>query len=382
MPESQADIAETPAPATAGGKAAQKPPRVVMRRRPRSFVGFMVGIVYVIGVLVVSFVLGSNLWAYARDILAIQKTPVSATIEYTPDMTIDDLAVLLKEKGLIEYDWLFKLYCGFSDAEAKMAPGKYDLVSTDYRALVYSINERSEFRTPIMVTLREGLTAAQMFDLLAENEVADVEELEEAAATTNWRYGYLKNFSAVPGRVEGYLFPNTYEFLVNESPVAVLQKMVVEFDNRFTADMRRRADTMGYTMHEILTVASMIEQESGADMEERRNIASVIYNRLENRQGRWETRLLQIDATLLYYMEGRREITQEDMETDNPYNTYIHPGLPPGPICNPGIDSINAALRPNSTNYFYYLLNDENETEFFTNYNDFLEARQSYDRYD
>lgn len=354
-----------------------------LRRRPRAFTGFLAGMLYVLIVLGVSLWLGSTAWSWALDVLALQKTPLEATIVYTEDMGIPGLAKLLKEKGLIEYEWLFRLYCEFSDAEEKIAPGEYvtkveeDSSAKDYRALVHMLTPGSLERAQVTVTFREGLSMEQIFQLLEENKVAGVRELEEAAATVNWRYAYLKNLPAVPNRLEGYLFPETFTFYVNESPVTALQKFVREFDRRLTAEMREHVQASGYTLHEIITIASMIEAESGADMEERKNIASVIYNRLDSP----DFSALQIDATLLYYMGGRREITVTDQQTDNPYNTYLYPGLPPGPICSPSIDSIRAALYPNSTRFYYYLLDDDDVTQFSRTYDEHLQKRASYDRY-
>jgi UPF0755 protein len=359
---------------------------IKLRRKPRAFTGFLAGMLYVLIVLGGSFWMGTTAWSWAMDVLALQKQPVETTITYTEDMSISDLARLLKREGLIEHEWLFKLYCDFSDAEEKMSPGEYvtkieeTTSAKDYRALVYMMTPGSADRAEVTVTFPEGLTMAQIFQRLDDNKVASVEALEEAAATINWnatRHPYLKNLPAVPNRLEGYLFPDTYTFYVNETPQSALQKLVREFDNRMTADFRKRAEEMGYTLHEIVTIASMIEAESGADEEERKNIASVIYNRLEN----WQIPMLNIDATLLYFMEGRREITAEDLLRDHPYNTYFYPGLPPGPICSPSFESIRAALNPNKTQYYFYLLDDEDVTQFSRTSEEHEQKRASYDRY-
>lgn len=356
---------------------------IKLRRRPRAFTGFLAGMLYVLIVLGISFWLGTTAWSWAMDVLALQKQAVEASIVYTEDMSVSDLAKMLKEKGLIEYEWLFRLYCDISDAEEKMSPGEYETnlednpSAKDYRALVYMLSPESKERAQVTITFREGLSEKQIFQMLEEKKIAGVKELEEAAATMNWSYTYLKNLPAVPNRLEGYLFPETYTFYVNESPTSAIQKFVREFNRRLTREMLDKAEASDYTLHEIITIASMIEAESGPEMEERKNIASVIYNRLEN----WETPMLNIDATLIYFMEGRREITQADLDTDNPYNTYIYPGLPPGPICSPSIESIQAALSPNKTQYYYYLLDDEGVTQFCKTQDEFNQKKNSYQRY-
>lgn len=347
---------------------------VTMQRRPRAFTGLLAGILYVIVVLSLAFVLGSTGWSYARDVLALQKEPATTTIEFTEGMSITELAKLLKNDGIIEYEWLFRLYCDISDAEEKIAPGKYVLEAKDYRALVNMMTPYSESRAVVTITFPEGITMDNIFQLLEENRVSTREKLEEAAATTNWKYSYLKNMPAVPTRLEGYLFPETFTFYVNESPVSVLQKFVKEFDRRLTAEMREHVKESGYTLHEIITIASLIEAEAIADEQERKNIASVIYNRLDKNER------LDIDATVLYLLpEHKERLTAEDLEIDSPYNTRKYKGLPPGPICSPSIGSIRAALYPNKTKYMFYALHKDGAHRFFNTLDGFNEFISSGD---
>jgi UPF0755 protein len=150
----------------------------------------------------------------------------------------------------------------------------------------------------------------------------------------------------------------------------------VNFDARFTDEMRAEVAESGKTIQEILTVASLIEKET--DGTDHKKIASVIYNRL-NSNG--ETAgFLQIDATLAY-LNGGKVPTDADKQIDSPYNTYKYKGLPPAPICNPGMDSIQAAMHPDSTGYFYYALGDDGVHHFNKTYNDhlnFINSQQLY----
>ena len=142
--------------------------------------------------------------------------------------------------------------------------------------------------------------------------------------------------------------------------------MLQTFDAQFTDEMRQEVADSGRTIHEVLTVASMIEKET--DGEDRGKIASVIYNRLNNPgASAGNNGYLQIDATLAY-LNGGKVPTEADKSIDSPYNTYLYPGLPPGPIANPGLESIKAAMEPESTSYYYYTLGDDNKHHFFNTY--------------
>jgi len=194
--------------------------------------------------------------------------------------------------------------------------------------------------------------------------VSDTAKLEEEAANHDYAFSFLQDLPLGDyHRLEGYLYPDTYEFTTPQNPLYVINKMLVRFDAKLTEELRQQIADSGRTIHEVLTVASLIEKETdGAD---RADIASVIYNRLNNPNSSAGTNgYLQIDATLAY-LNGSKVPTEADKSIDSPYNTYLYPGLPPGPISNPGIESILAAINPNSTSYYYYVLGDDNRHHFF-----------------
>ena len=171
-------------------------------------------------------------------------------------------------------------------------------------------------------------------------------------------------------RLEGYLFPDTYEFYMGEDPKYIINKMLVNFDAKLTDAYRQQVWDKGYSIGQMLTVASMIEKET--DGTDRGKIASVIYNRLNN-PGASTAGYLNIDATIQYVLpEG--EIVNESHYTSvqDPYNTYLNQGLPPGPIANPGMESILAAINPDSTNYYYYALGDDGYHHFFNSRSEHL----------
>ncbi|WP_251444845.1 endolytic transglycosylase MltG [Vermiculatibacterium agrestimuris] len=344
-------------------------------------------ILYILLVVAVSAVLAGLGWIWAGDVLALNKESHSADLTLTDDIftyhdeevevtrdgvtqtvtrtvsqaNMDYVADQLKENGLIEYKALFKLFAAFSHASSKLAPGTYNLnTDMDYNALINSMSARSGSRKTVSVTIPEGYTLDQIFSLLAQEGVANVSTLQKVAAEYDFKYSFLKGVLPLGDyhRLEGYLFPDTYEFYMGggeDEAVQVLNKMILRFDLQFTDELRSQCAEMGYSIHDIVTIASLIEKET--DGTDQAHIASVIYNRLDHPE--YETvGLLQIDAAIAY-VTGRA-VTQADYQSvDSPYNTYLNKGLPPGPISSPGMVALNSALNPDDTDDYYYVLGDD-----------------------
>lgn len=318
-------------------------------------------IVWLALILAIGVTAGRMLWVCAADVLAFgrENKPVTVTIYEADDM--DSITDKLYDAGLIRYKSLFHLYASISDAEEKIQPGIYDLNTLyDYHALVNFMTPRSS-REVIELTIPEGYTCRQIFDLLEENRVCTAVDAASYAAN-----GELKDYWFLEGVtrgdkycLEGYLFPDTYEFYKNSTPREALERMLNNFEKRFSEEMRAQIDTLnetvtggGYTVREVTIVASLIERESAAPSESPA-IAGVIYNRLFNWDG--NPAYLNIDAAIVYAQGGNAETI--DTSLDSPYNTYTHTGLTPTPISNPGLASLQAALSPESHNYYYYVLN-------------------------
>jgi UPF0755 protein len=225
---------------------------------------------------------------------------------------------------------------------------------------------RAGVRVEISVTIPEGFTLAQIFTLLEDYGVVDsADDLWEAATNHNFNFHFLDEETLGDRlRLEGFLFPETYNFFIGSTPVQVLSRFLREFNRRFTEEFVDRAEAMGYSVRDIINIAAMIEREAGSN-EERPRIAAVIYNRLDSRNFPF----LQIDATIHYALQGTgRPFPVPPTDFDHPFNTYTNEGLPPGPIANPGMASIRAALYPATTNEFYYALNREGTHNFFRTY--------------
>ena len=335
-----------------------------LRFRRERRTGCIGGIMYAAFVICISLVLGSLLWMAAVDVLGFSTDDGQVNIIVPPDFELDDIIDKLYEGGLIRYKFLFNIYAGFSHAEDKITAGSYILNRNfDYRALVQGMTARAGVRVETTVTIPEGFTLAQIFTLLEDSGVCLAADLWETATNHDFNFAFLdRDTLGERLRLEGFLFPETYNFYISSGAVSVINRFLNEFNRRFTEENIERAEEMGYSIRDIVNIAAMIEREAGSD-EERPRIAAVIYNRLNN-PGDFPN--LEIDATIHYAIAGTGR--PFSTELDDPYNTYIRVGLPPGPIANPGMASIQAALHPESTNEYFYALNKEGTHNFFRTY--------------
>lgn len=221
------------------------------------------------------------------------------------------------------------------------------------------------------ITFIEGITLTECFELLEQNGVASYDDLMNTAqnyAFTDYRiYSYIPQDEARCFNLEGYLFPDTYEFFLNESPESVIGRFLSNSDVRITEDMIKRADELGYTIDEIMIIASIIQAE-GAFPEDAATIAGIIYNRLEDNMR------LEMDSTYFYVAEDIASYVGEENieEYKEIYNTYDCFSLPKGPVCNPGMVAINAALYPEETDYYYFCHDNDGNVYYAETYGEHL----------
>ena len=339
-------------------------------------------LLYILFVLVTSAILASVGWLLISDLCAFNKDYVETTVEVNADDNVSSVAEKLKDAGLIEYKWFFRVFASVANAEEKIGMGTYTLsTEMDYRALIVGMRSSSGNMKAetVRVTIPEGYTVEQTIKLLAKNNVCSEEDLLEAARTYNFKYEFIDNESEDLSRLEGYLFPDTYEFYVGAKASSALDKLISTFNSKLDEDLLEQAKARGYDLKKIVVIASLIEKET--DGQDHDKIASVIYNRLDGPGDKGGTYgMLQIDAALLYALPGHEGgITNEDKAVDSPYNLYKKAGLPPTAIANPGLNSIKAALQPAETDYYYYALGKDGQHRFFTNYNDHVNFINSGD---
>jgi len=321
---------------------------------------------------------GRLLWVCAADVLAFGRQDKTVTVTITAADDLESVAEKLHNAGLIKYKELFIFYGNITNMEedGEIVPGTYELNTLfDYHALANGIAGESAVRVEVEVMIPEGYTCAQIFELLEEKEICTAAKLESYAETSQFAsYWFLEGMERGNKYcLEGFLFPDTYKFYTNDTPQRIFHKLLSRFGDQFDEDMVAQIDELnarlvqmfkrnGYseeyanerklTIYEVVTIASMIEKET-AHSGESQDIAAVIYNRLTN-PGNYP--YLNIDATVVYALGGKTELTKEDLQIDHPYNTYKVEGLTPGPISNPGVLSLKAALKPSEEKYYYYVL--------------------------
>lgn len=335
------------------------------------------GVVYFLVVLLLSAIFAGVGWLLCNDMLALNKPATTAEIVVEERDKLSDVAKDLKKSGIIEYKSFFMLYATLSDTD--MVAGKYELnTNMDYHALLNAMSARSGVRKTVDVTIPEGYTMQQIFELLESKNVNTVKDLENAAANGDYNYSFLEGKSkGSASRLEGYLFPDTYQFYCGGDPETVIKKMLKNFEKKLES-LLETVESSSYTLDEIVTIASLIEKET--DGSDQTKISSVIRNRLKNSG---ETAgYLQIDAALFYALGTHKTVlTDADKEINSPYNLYKNKGLPPTAIANPGISSIRAALYPDNTKYYFYALGDDGVHHFFKTYREFVNFLNSQKLY-
>ena len=220
-------------------EAAQRPPQ---RRRRRRRVN---PVLYILFVLIVSAILAGVGWLLASDLCAFNKDDHTATIQVTADDTMGSIADKLKDEGLIKYKWFFRLFAGVSGAKDKIGIGTYELnTDMDYRALISAMHNASGSMNTdtVRVTIPEGYTVEQIIALLAKNGVNTEEALTEAAQTATFDYSYIDNSSEDISRLEGYLFPDTYDFYLNKKPANALGRLIKNFNSKLDDDLLAQAE--------------------------------------------------------------------------------------------------------------------------------------------
>lgn len=261
-----------------------------------------------------------------------------------------DVGKILHAHGLIKSPLAFNFYTRWRGVDGQLKAGEYKFqpplsVPEIVRQLIKGQPEET-----VKVTVPEGYTVEQVAGLLAKKGLISKEAFLEEAEQGNFGYFFLADLPAGPGRLEGYLFPDTYYLSKNISAHEIIDLMLERFQQESASlDYARRAEQAGLSLREAVIIASLVEKEAKVE-EERPVIAGVILNRLRIGMP------LQIDATVQYALGGHRpQLTYQDLEVDSPYNTYKITGLPPGPIASPGRASLLAVVNPERTGYLYYV---------------------------
>ena len=251
---------------------------------------------YVLFVLGVSMLLSALIILTANDVFALIKPEYSTVVEVKEDVTVAEMAGILKDEEIIEYPWAFRLYSTLKKYES-FESGKFELDSDmDYGQIINTLRRVSNYTETVTVTIPEGYTLRQIAQLMEDSMVCSQKDFLETAATYPYKHDYLQDIPMEEFRLEGFLFPDTYEFYKNDKPVNVINKMLNNFDVKYSDDIMEYAEATGYSMHEIITIASMVEREAVKETEQK-TIAGVIVNRLKHSA---DFPFLNIDATVQY----------------------------------------------------------------------------------
>lgn len=302
-----------------------------------------------------------------NDVLAFITENRAVTITIDADDSVDDVAGKLKDAGLIKYDWLFSYVAKFEGSTGPYQEGEHTLNDNmNYMQLLSEIEVQPVARETVWVTFTEGMTVDQMADLLEENGVCDADDFrEEVMSGADYGYDFEQEMSTssdIYYPLEGYLFPDTYEFYTNETPANVITRMLQNFQNKIDTVQDQMAE-MGLTQHQTITLASIIQSEASGDPANMALVSSVYWNRLNDPEN---FPMLQSDPTRNYanstiLMTGQSSTYQQKAAA---YDTYQCTGLPAGPICNPGMDAILAALSPETTAYYYFISDSDGNFYF------------------
>ena len=335
------------------------------RRKRRSNAGpALLGVVLVLGILGVIF------FIYAAATGGEDGSQKSARVQVVRGDTLSDVAAKLEEAGAIESAFVFELQARYEGYGTEIKTGHYTFRPGQASGEILHELTVGKAAPTITVMIPEGLTIEETAGTVAADSGVTAPAFEEAARRTDYGYAFLDDPDV--GTTEGYLFPAKYDFekgvtarqIVNR----LLEQYLLETQDIDFAEAKAR---LGLTEDQVVTVASLIEKEA-ASPEEKPLIASVIYNRMR------KDTPLQIDASIQYALKRpKANLSLADLRVDSPYNTYENKGLPPGPICSPGKESLKAALNPANTDYLYYVLEANGEGHFFTkSYDDFLREKE------
>jgi UPF0755 protein len=282
------------------------------------------------------------------------------------------IADTLYNEGLIRNKTTFRIYMKLSKLDRKIKAGKYEF-TTDMNVvdIVDKMVKGQVKLDTIKVTIPEGYEIKNIAEAVEKAGLVKKEDFLKAAQEGKYSYDFLKDLPDRSVKLEGYLFPDTYEFSKDATAEEIINRMLERFDEVFNSDMRQKAKSMNLSIDKIVTMASIVEREAKV-AEERPVVAAVFYNRLKIKMP------LQSCATIQYALGERKEkLLNKDLEIKSPYNTYKNGGLPIGPIANPGKASLEAALNPADVKYLYFVLTDpvKGTHTFTVSYDDFLNAK-------
>ncbi len=334
-------------------------------------------VVYLTAVIVVSVFLAIGVIRIGNDMFALVKDDVLVEVTLPEGATIEQTAQLLYDNKIINHPFFFKLFAEVKEVDTeKYVAGTYTLSPTmNYEQLCSVFIPRKE-REIVRLTIPEGSTVTDIIKIFTEAGIGTKEGFVDAINN----YDYSEYFDFLPEvyaaatadrvyKLEGYLYPDTYDFYSDSKESQIIYKLLENFDAKFSEEMKNDAKDAGMTMDQIITLASIVQKEAYY-YEDYDSIASVFYNRLKNST---EYPKLESDATTVYAIElatGKRpeKLGDAELSFNSPYNTRVYNGMPPGAICSPGYEAIMCAIYPAKTSYYFFVADADGYNIFSRTY--------------
>ncbi|WMJ83489.1 endolytic transglycosylase MltG [Oscillospiraceae bacterium LTW-04] len=323
------------------------------RRRRSNGMALLVSVLLVLGAagFLAFFAISS-----ATDLLAFGKEDRQIEVTIENGMSVNQIAQLLGEKGVVEQPLTFRLYAALRKKDNDFQAGSYVFNSNmSYDRIITALRSGDIIKEEVTITFYEGMTLREIAASLEENKVCSAEDFISYTQTSELPYEFV---DMMPEndlrfyRLEGYLFPDTYDFYVGENVQSVAKKFLKNFQNRIMPELYSKIQDAGMTLDEVITLASVIQKEAG-NPDEMSMVSSVFHNRIDDVGAGLP--MLQSDVTIFYVENDIKPYqSRATQEVYDAYNTYVCKGLPVGPICSPGLDAIKAAINPEeSQNYFF-----------------------------
>ncbi|NLZ92542.1 MAG: endolytic transglycosylase MltG [Firmicutes bacterium] len=315
----------------------------------------MAGILILLVVAIGLFAIQLNIWLKPVPAMATQE-PVIVSIPSGSSTT--GIAKILAENGLVRHATVFRYYAKFRGKDQGLQAGNYlfnyGMTMDD---ILQKLLDGEVYRPTITVTIPEGYTVEQIAQRLETTGLVDADEFMELVKSMKPALGEVSPQQRYA--LEGYLFPDTYEFALDVTGEQIIERMQNRLSEVLTEDLRQRAEELNLSIHEVITLASLVEREVQVPAE-REIVAGVMHNRLKKNMP------LQLCASVIYALGVHKtEISTQDTLVDSPYNTYQNLGLPPGPIASPGKSAIIAVLYPADVDYLYYVVKGDGSGEHY-----------------
>jgi len=280
------------------------------------------------------------------------------------------IAETLKKDGLINSKFFYRVMSKLTGTDGKYNFGKFSIPKgAGYREIFNTLTHSGKNINSVKVTIPEGYEIYKIADMLEQKGLIDKDKFYYLIDYGEFNYDFIDELPLRDNRLEGYLFPSTYEFAPNDE-YGIINEMLMQFDKMYKK-YAERANEMDMTMDEVVTLASIVEREAKGD-EDRKLVSSVFHNRLKSN----EMPYLQSCATVQYVLRERKPVLSvDDTKIDSPYNTYINKGLPIGPIASPGEKAVEATLYPENTDYLFFVVGPDGKHQFSKTFGEHIQNK-------